>query len=233
MSKHKVANSDLDGKREQILPPAAMSNDQLAACVSSLAIHICEKLDTLEPYVRELQARFTKKKSKGALISGCKTWTEFCDKVLGRSRRAVNYMLNGGNPARPNKRGGKTFPIQTARTEQQQTQFIRAVAKLHGVPDPAPTIAELFPPELEPKRPAPRTVVDPLKSVTIIGEDETPIESRGCVGLRGFLLEYERGNYGAADPSVVGRKLLKAEISILASCAAWFQDIIRANGGAA
>jgi hypothetical protein len=34
---------------------------------------------------------------KGETIMGCDTKTEFCEKVLGRSIRAVRYMLDGGN----------------------------------------------------------------------------------------------------------------------------------------
>lgn len=33
----------------------------------------------------------------GETIMGCSTKTEFCEKVLGRSIRAVRYMLDGGN----------------------------------------------------------------------------------------------------------------------------------------
>jgi hypothetical protein len=34
---------------------------------------------------------------EGETIMGCQTKTEFCEKVLGRSIRAVRYMLDGGN----------------------------------------------------------------------------------------------------------------------------------------
>jgi hypothetical protein len=36
----------------------------------------------------------------GETIHGCHTKTEFCEKVLGRSIRAVQYMLDGGNHKR-------------------------------------------------------------------------------------------------------------------------------------
>jgi hypothetical protein len=45
-----------------------------------------------------LRERFHKKPPT-AEIHGCRTWDEFCTKVLKRTRGAVNYLLSGGNPA--------------------------------------------------------------------------------------------------------------------------------------
>jgi hypothetical protein len=35
---------------------------------------------------------------KGSTIRECATWTEFCDKVLGRNIRSVQYLINGRSP---------------------------------------------------------------------------------------------------------------------------------------
>ena len=45
----------------------------------------------------------------GETIRGCKTKTEFCEKVLGRSIRAVQYMLDGGN----HRRHETVSPVKT------------------------------------------------------------------------------------------------------------------------
>jgi hypothetical protein len=47
--------------------------------------------------VRQLRNDFRAVKS-GETIMGCKTWTEFCTKVLNRTTRAVRYIAAGGNP---------------------------------------------------------------------------------------------------------------------------------------
>jgi hypothetical protein len=48
-------------------------------------------------YVKQLRCDFRALKS-GATIMGCRTWTEFCTKVLKRTTRAVRYIVAGGNP---------------------------------------------------------------------------------------------------------------------------------------
>ena len=48
-------------------------------------------------YIRQLRCDFRALKS-GETIMGCKTWTEFCTKVLKRTDRAIRYIVAGGNP---------------------------------------------------------------------------------------------------------------------------------------
>lgn len=74
--------------------PAQMSNEELGEYVSSSAVGILKRLDVLKPYFEELWARFDRLQS-GETINGCTTKTEFCDKILHRSRRSVNYILHG------------------------------------------------------------------------------------------------------------------------------------------
>jgi len=47
--------------------------------------------------VKQLRNDFRALKS-GETIMECKTWTEFCTKVLNRTTRAVRYIVAGGNP---------------------------------------------------------------------------------------------------------------------------------------
>jgi hypothetical protein len=51
----------------------------------------------IAPYIKQLRCDFRALKS-GATIMGCKTWTEFCAKVLKRTDRAIRYVIAGGNP---------------------------------------------------------------------------------------------------------------------------------------
>lgn len=51
----------------------------------------------IAPYVSQLRRDFRSLKP-GETIMDCKTWTEFCTKVLKRTTRAVRYIMAGGNP---------------------------------------------------------------------------------------------------------------------------------------
>lgn len=51
----------------------------------------------LATQVEQLRADFRALKL-GERIMECRTWTEFCKKVLRRTTRAVRYLIAGGNP---------------------------------------------------------------------------------------------------------------------------------------
>lgn len=78
--------------------PAQLDNEQLATLVADGAIKLAVFSEALKPYYLELRKRFHDKKSKTTKIHGCATWDDYCEKVLDRCRRAVNYWLAGGNP---------------------------------------------------------------------------------------------------------------------------------------
>src|SRR5579872_7126366 len=78
--------------------PSKMSSETLAGFVGRLAGHIAEQLEGLEPYYRELRESFHHLR-RGERIVGCNSWSEYCDHVLHRTKRAINYWLAGGNPA--------------------------------------------------------------------------------------------------------------------------------------
>jgi hypothetical protein len=56
-------------------------------------------LKDIEEDVRRLWAEFDAL-ADDETIMGCATKTEYCEKVLGRSMRSVQYMLVGGNHQR-------------------------------------------------------------------------------------------------------------------------------------
>jgi phenylpyruvate tautomerase PptA (4-oxalocrotonate tautomerase family) len=78
--------------------PSQLDDEQLAMLVSDGAVKLAVFSEALKPYYLELRERFHKK-SEEALIHGCKTWNEYCENVLARTRRAINYWLAGGNPS--------------------------------------------------------------------------------------------------------------------------------------
>jgi hypothetical protein len=78
--------------------PRSLDNETLAKYVAGIAGSIAAQFEGLQPYYLELRGRFHHIK-KNETILGCKIWDEYCDRVLNRTRRAVNYWLAGGNPA--------------------------------------------------------------------------------------------------------------------------------------
>jgi len=65
------------------------------------------QLTDLEDEIRQLWVEF-EHLPKGEKILGCSSKKQFCEKQLGRTPRAVRYMLDGGN----RKRGGNCFPLK-------------------------------------------------------------------------------------------------------------------------
>lgn len=127
VSNDKIAISKSNGNRHP--SPESMSDEGLGTFVAVNLENLAVAAETLKPYYLELRERFAKKESKSATINGCRTWDEYCNKVLERTRRAVNYFLAGGNPVskrtQPKSLGGKRFPTQPEYpTEQQREDFI-------------------------------------------------------------------------------------------------------------
>jgi len=69
--------------------PEDMTNDELVVRVKfgfqKMAEHI--------PWIRELRARFARLPRGNANIDGCKTWKEFCEKVLHRTDRRIRQVV--------------------------------------------------------------------------------------------------------------------------------------------
>ena len=93
-----------EAKSDEFEAPADMADEELAEFVAKKATAITALCNEMRPYFMDLRSRFINKESRSTTIYGCRTWDEYCEKVLDRTRRAVNYFLAGGNPAN-NKRG--------------------------------------------------------------------------------------------------------------------------------
>src|SRR5580692_8270096 len=77
-----------------LLDVDGMSNDALGSYVENAVLAIGQSLADLQPYIQELWVRL----ELGQTVLGCKTKKEYCERVLHRTPRAVQYMLAGGNP---------------------------------------------------------------------------------------------------------------------------------------
>jgi hypothetical protein len=95
-------------------PPEQLTDEELGGFVAEGATRVAVFCEQLKPYYLDLRSRFAKK-LKAATIHGCRTWDEYCSKVLDRTKRAVNYFLAGGNPVIKRKSGGKRFPTSEVR----------------------------------------------------------------------------------------------------------------------
>jgi hypothetical protein len=92
--------------------PSTAQREKLAETVKKLieeAFSPClKKLTELRPMITELRQHFMKLKS-GETIAGCRTWTEYCTKVLRRSDRRVRQIMGVANPA-SEKHSRKSLP---------------------------------------------------------------------------------------------------------------------------
>jgi uncharacterized Zn-finger protein len=81
------------------LPGVRAEREALAQRVADVVNGAFTKLAAAKDDIDNLWIEF-RFLPKGETIMGCATKTEFCEKVLGRSIRAVQYMLDGGNHKR-------------------------------------------------------------------------------------------------------------------------------------
>ena len=71
-----------------------LSNDELGTYIQNSTLGILRRLDDLRPYYVELWKRFDELKD-GETICGCTTRKQYCDDILKRSIRSVQYAING------------------------------------------------------------------------------------------------------------------------------------------
>jgi len=82
-----------------------------------------KKLTELRPMITELRQHFMKLKS-GETIARCRTWTEYCEKVLHRSDRRVRQIMGGANPA-SEKHSRKSLPATKDRKALSQPKTVK------------------------------------------------------------------------------------------------------------
>jgi hypothetical protein len=72
-----------------ITPASEMETEALARFVADAFT----KLKSALPYIAELRERFAKLPRGKANVMGCRTWTQFCERVLHRTDSAVRKLL--------------------------------------------------------------------------------------------------------------------------------------------
>jgi hypothetical protein len=117
-------STKLIGSAESIL-----ERERLAKKVQKLAIeafrgyeHSLKKLTELRPFITKLRELFMRLKH-GEKIAGCRTWTEFCARVLHRTDRRLRQILKGANPA----------------SEKHSRKTLRANNGMSALPEPKTT----------------------------------------------------------------------------------------------
>jgi rubrerythrin len=98
--------------------PGDMGDEELGEAVARIAEEVASSCERLRPYLAEIRKRFWMKEKRSDTIFGCRAWNEFCEKVLGRTRRAANYILNGGNKKRTKREVGNMFPTSRQNGDQ-------------------------------------------------------------------------------------------------------------------
>jgi len=96
-----------DNNHSSTYTPAEMRARSIISRMEGFAA----KLKTLEDDLRALWLDFENLKA-GDTILGCATKKEFCEKKLGRTPRAIQYMLAGGNPN--NTRSEIISPVESS-----------------------------------------------------------------------------------------------------------------------
>jgi hypothetical protein len=82
-------------------PIVAVEREQSSCSIATIAdeplveivIEGCSKFRRIIPYIIELRRRFQDRPRGSANIAGCNTWTEFCEKKLDRTVRAVQKAI--------------------------------------------------------------------------------------------------------------------------------------------
>jgi alkylated DNA repair dioxygenase AlkB len=83
-----------------LVSPEQMSDEALASFVADTFTKIADAI----PFIRELRQRFETKSPQWldeVGIMGCSTWTEFCEKVLKRTPRAIQLALKAATTPSP------------------------------------------------------------------------------------------------------------------------------------
>ncbi len=109
--------------------PPIVAREKLAEKVEKLAVEAFrlqeqswKQLSELRPLIAQLRGLFMKL-TPGEKIGRCRTWTEYCDRVLHRTDRRVRQILEGANPA-SEKHSPKRLQVKMENTPSESTRFI-------------------------------------------------------------------------------------------------------------
>jgi hypothetical protein len=110
--------------------PSSAQREKLAKRVEKLvdeAFSMYEgslkKLRELRPMIAQLRQQFMELKPNEK-IARCRTWTEYCERVLHRTDRRIRQILEGDNPA-SEKHSRKSLQAKVKSTPPEPARFVR------------------------------------------------------------------------------------------------------------
>jgi hypothetical protein len=137
-------------------PTTVIDREALAARVTAVFQGVFARLTDHKADIDNLWTEFSLLRGEET-ISGCRTKTDFCQKVLGRSIRSVQYLLTGGNPVAKRKPSPK---------RHETVSLPDPAAAPAPTPSPAPTgWSSLDDPPAAPAQ-APAAAVAPAQATT-------------------------------------------------------------------
>jgi hypothetical protein len=98
------------------------------------SVGVLKRLDVLKPYFEELWSRFDKLK-QGETIQDCRTRSEFCEKILKRSTRSVQYILYGRTtPKETPTTAGAAETVPAEESESDATESVGGTQPRKNIP---------------------------------------------------------------------------------------------------
>jgi hypothetical protein len=139
--------------------PTEMTNRQLVQFIDSGSVKIAVLCEAFRPYYLELRERFARKPNDKT-IEGYRTWNEYCEKSLDRTKRAVNYFLAGGHAdAEAKRRRDASEPASLQQLDERAKTLDARLRKAKSYTLTKRLTAQLR--ELSRQRDALRAVTDP------------------------------------------------------------------------
>jgi hypothetical protein len=102
--------------------PNQMTDKELIDFTEAGAVVIISRMKTLAPYLMEVRRRFNRLE-RGETLCGYSNWGEFCTEHLKKTKRALNYMLAGGNKARPQLTEGEKQELLAKVEEKKKSDY--------------------------------------------------------------------------------------------------------------
>jgi quercetin dioxygenase-like cupin family protein len=160
---HKRQPEIISGARLVRLDKAFAEREKLAARVEKLAVEAfntyelsLQKLTELRPLIAQLRELFMKLKP-GEQIAGCRTWTNYCERILHRTDRRIRQILHGVNPA-SEKHSRKALPAKKDMSAEAEPKTVMVPEAYIEAPkhlsEKQATMASA---------PTPKQIADPLK----------------------------------------------------------------------
>lgn len=229
-------------RESDVRDAAKMSDAQLVKRVKQGFQKIHDEL----PWIIELRKRFANRPRGKANIAGCKTWIQFCDKVLSRTPRQIQRVLqeaecdvsSHSSDAAPDKLVANVkLNVRTKKVTYSSVAYHPAETAKPVSQDITPLVLVDAPnPEPSP-RPDTMMAVYRRHPVKIPYEGWVPGETaasgavtRAATWLSRALHAFEKDIASLdVDPEALRERMGSDQLEILRSCHEWMETILRAE----